>query len=93
MVGEVVSVGQGAAGHRGHLLCGEKGAMARTGKRARKRHRSIDIESPLRDAIPTTFALAVGRLTDLEGSEEAVVRGFAEGAPDVHDLLSRVYDI
>jgi hypothetical protein len=65
--------------------------MARTGKRARKRRRSIDIESPLKDAIPTTFTLAVGRLTDLEGSEEAVARGFAQGAPDVHDLLSRVY--
>jgi hypothetical protein len=65
--------------------------MAKPGKKPKKRRRSIDIDTPLKDAIPTTFSLSVERLSDLEGNEEAAACRFAERLPDEHDLLSRLY--
>jgi hypothetical protein len=65
--------------------------MAKPGKKAKKRRRSIDIDTPLKDAVPTTFSLSADRLSDLEANEETAARRFAERLPEVHGLLSRVY--
>lgn len=65
--------------------------MAKGGKKTRGRRRSIDVDGPLKGAIPITFSLSVRCLSDLEASEDDAVRRFTDHQAQEHELLSRLY--